>query len=65
MGVVWLAWDERLELEVAIKFLPEVVTRDAEALRDLRRETKTAFALTHTNIVRVHQLEEGLGWLES
>lgn len=38
MGVVWAARDRRLELPVALKFLPEAVATDPEALRDLRRE---------------------------
>src|SRR4051812_24686543 len=38
MGVVWLANDERLGLEVALKFLPGMVASDPEALHDLRRE---------------------------
>lgn len=54
MGVVWLAWDERLDLDVALKFLPDAVSRDPEAIADLRRETRRSLALTHTNIVRVY-----------
>ena len=58
MGVVWLARDEKLDEEVAMKFLPEVVKLDASALDDLKRETKRARQLTHVNIVRIHSLEE-------
>jgi formylglycine-generating enzyme required for sulfatase activity len=61
MGVVWKARDERLEREVALKFLPEVVAGDPEAVRDLLRETKRCLELTHPNIVRVHDLvQDGL-----
>jgi len=61
MGVVWKARDERLERLVALKFLPEVVAGDPEAVRDLLRETKRCLELTHPNVVRVHDLvQDGL-----
>ena len=61
MGVVWKARDERLERLVALKFLPEVVAADPEAVRDLLRETKRCLELTHPNIVRVYDLvQDGL-----
>lgn len=58
MGVVWLAIDERLEREVALKFLPELVVRDKLAVADLKRETNRCLALTHPHIVRVHDFVE-------
>jgi serine/threonine protein kinase/formylglycine-generating enzyme required for sulfatase activity len=54
MGLVWLANDEQLDQEVALKFLPEIVASDAAAIDDLKRETKKALRLTHTNIVRTY-----------
>jgi formylglycine-generating enzyme required for sulfatase activity/membrane-associated protease RseP (regulator of RpoE activity) len=57
MGVVWRARDEELEREVALKFLPEVVAADPEAVRDLKRETKRCLELTHPHIVRVYDFE--------
>lgn len=60
MGVVWLAVDESLHTEVALKFLPDVLVRDQTALDDLKRETKRCLALTHPHIVRVHHFEEDL-----
>lgn len=54
MGVVWLAVDERLEREVALKFLPEIVNFDAAALDDLKRETRRCLDLTHPNIIRIY-----------
>ncbi len=54
MGVVWLAQDSELDREVALKFLPEIVALDPEALADLKRETRRNLALTHENIVRIN-----------
>jgi Protein kinase domain/Concanavalin A-like lectin/glucanases superfamily/Domain of Unknown Function (DUF1080) len=58
MGVVWLAFDERLQEAVALKFLPPEVAADAMALDDLRRETRKSRRLTHPNIIRIHDLYE-------
>jgi len=58
MGIVWLAKDERLGCEVALKFLPPQIRYDASALDDLRRETARSHKLSHPNIVRVHDLYE-------
>ncbi len=56
MGVVWLARDESLREDVALKFLPPEIRFDAVALDDLRRETARARKLTHPNIIRIHDL---------
>jgi formylglycine-generating enzyme required for sulfatase activity len=56
MGVVWLARDEELEREVALKFLPEFVVVDKEAIRDLKRETRRSLELTHPHIVRIYDV---------
>ena len=61
MGVVWLAEDTRLEVRVALKFLPSEIAHDAVALDDLRRETKKSRQLTHQHIVRIHDLVEPEG----
>ncbi len=54
MGVVWLARDEKLEREVALKFLPEALAHDPVAINDLKRETRRALDLTHPHIVRIY-----------
>ncbi|MDI1320997.1 MAG: serine/threonine-protein kinase [bacterium] len=54
MGVVWLARDDELERDVALKFLPEIVAMDKEAVADLKRETRRSLDLTHPHIIRIH-----------
>jgi serine/threonine protein kinase len=61
MGVVWLARDDELEREVALKFLPELVVHDRAVLDDLKRETVRSLALTHHNIVRIYDFAQGDG----
>src|SRR5437879_11754588 len=55
MGVVWLARDEELEREVALKFLPDVIIQDRAVLNELKRETRRSLELTHKNIVRIYE----------
>jgi serine/threonine protein kinase/Tfp pilus assembly protein PilF len=54
MGIVWLARDQELERDVALKFLPDLMIQDSAAFDQLRRETKRCLELTHPHIVRIH-----------
>jgi serine/threonine protein kinase len=58
MGIVWLARDELLNTDVALKFLPPQIRFDAVALDDLRRETSRSRRLTHPNVIRIHDFYE-------
>lgn len=58
MGVVWRAYDEQLERDVALKFLPELLVLDRAAMMDLKRETKRSLELTHHHIVRIYDFAQ-------
>ncbi len=54
MGIVWLARDEELERDVALKFIPDLMIQDRAVFDQLKRETKRCLELTHPHIVRIH-----------
>jgi serine/threonine-protein kinase len=58
MGIVFHAYDKELKEQVAIKILSPLLSNDHDALERLKREVSAARRITHSNVIRIHDISE-------
>src|SRR5262245_17041061 len=61
MGVVYRATDSRLNRDVALKFIPDALTKDPQTMGRFEREAQVLASLNHPNIASIYGLEEEEG----
>ena len=57
-GAVYLVFDQKMQIDKALKVIPEAIVNDEEAMVDLQNESRTMIALNHPHIVRVYDFHD-------